>query len=878
MTDMWMIRAGTNSFLIDEFKKLNLVAIGWNLGDLTDKSSEEIKGLVYEKYPYNKNRQNGLIASQESKFRHNIKKGDYVLSYVPSTRSYIIGKVISDYIYSDIISKSLENDDYSDIRYVEWLGEVFKDDLEKSTQGTLGTQTTLFYINENAKKDILNNCKNKELDIIPTGKIWSMNVSRSEEYDNAWNLFKETSCISIDYFLDNLDNDYSKFKSINELREFLNDEKSEEPIFINRFVNKVEKGDMIIAHKGRNVLAGIGIVSSDYIYQNESLMHIRKVNWFYTPDNMQLKDGAFFKTYNIVRLDEEYSYFVNEIMSRIAGKDKNVRTKLLNFIFNKYYDDFHSKEEGKNHFSRYEIGEEKIQNDWKIINEKFDANENFSQDFWKNLFHRDLELFSVGGNDLRGMIQSRSKIKGYNFDDLDMNNLAMEFVKTANKLLNTNDIEEQKNILENYKSDTYKSYGFQTGVMSPILFYLDSSSFYPINSKAIKTVKLISLMLGNEVKLSGDLTEYISSNELYKTFLNELKTVVDFDWINIKVFDEFCHWICDGKLGNYADSDKKSVEIFPIKEILYEGVIKQYFKSEDKRNLIYFGAPGTGKSYNLNQDKDILLKNYPENYERVTFHPDYSYANFVGTYKPVPENKSITYKYVPGPFMRILKKAIENPNEPYLLIIEEINRANVAAVFGDVFQLLDRNEENVSEYDIETSQDMRRYINEDRIKLPYNLFIWATMNSADQGVFPMDTAFKRRWDFKYFSINAGEDLIKDTKTIINDVEINWNTLRKAINHELLSYKINEDKLMGPFFAFNEFLNESIDEDVFKDIFKNKIIMYLFEDAAKSRRNELFSGVGKTNVTYSQICEYFDEKGIEIFTDSVKDRFIEDGDD
>ena len=116
--------------------------------------------------------------------------------------------------------------------------------------------------------------------------------------------------------------------------------------------------------------------------------------------------------------------------------------------------------------------------------------------------------------------------------------------------------------------------------------------------------------------------------------------------------------------------------------------------------------------------------------------------------------------------MRILKKAMENPNEPYLLIIEEINRANVAAVFGDVFQLLDRNEINESEYDIETSQDMRRYLNKDKIKFPSNLFIWATMNSADQGVFPIDTAFKRRWDFKYFSINSGEDLIKDTKGAI----------------------------------------------------------------------------------------------------------------
>ena len=189
-------------------------------------------------------------------------------------------------------------------------------------------------------------------------------------------------------------------------------------------------------------------------------------------------------------------------------------------------------------------------------------------------------------------------------------------------------------------------------------------------------------------------------------------------------------------------------------------------ESSLKRNIIYFGAPGTGKSYNLNKDKDTLLENFKDNYERVTFHPDYSYANFVGTYKPVPENKSITYRYVPGPFMRILKKAIENPNEPYLLIIEEINRANVAAVFGDIFQILDRNKENESVYPIDASEDMKTYLNQNKILLPKNLFIWATMNSADQAVFPMDTAFKRRWDFRYFSINHDEDLIDDAHVTI----------------------------------------------------------------------------------------------------------------
>ena len=230
--------------------------------------------------------------------------------------------------------------------------------------------------------------------------------------------------------------------------------------------------------------------------------------------------------------------------------------------------------------------------------------------------------------------------------------------------------------------------------------------------------------------------------------------------------------------------------------------------------------------------------------------------------------------------MRSLVKALKNPSEGFLLIIEEINRSNVAAVFGDVFQLLDRDSDNESRYPIETTEDMRDYLkrelNEyfDKIKIPSNMFIWATMNSADQGVFPMDTAFKRRWDFKYFGINHNDELVSNIKVELNDQLISWNELRKAINEELLSYRINEDKLLGPFFAFNEYLDTEIPINEFKDIFKSKIIMYLFEDAARSKRNDLFSGVSKKgNLTYSEICEVFDERGIEIFCDNIKEKFI-----
>lgn len=339
----------------------------------------------------------------------------------------------------------------------------------------------------------------------------------------------------------------------------------------------------------------------------------------------------------------------------------------------------------------------------------------------------------------------------------------------------------------------------------------------------------------------------------------------------------------DKKEGYYFDEkNKDEVNILPLSFSMPNREfddLKPIPNMEDddlKHNIIYFGAPGTGKSYNLNKDMESLT----DNYERVTFHPDYSYANFAGTYKPVPKGNDISYEYVPGPFMRSLVKALKNPENPFLLIIEEINRANVAAVFGDIFQLLDRNSNNESRYPIETTEDMRNYLKSelnkdyDKIKIPSNMFIWATMNSADQCVFPMDTAFKRRWDFKYFDINHNEELVSNIKVELNNQIISWNDLRKAINEELLTYKINEDKLLGPFFAFNEYLNKKILLDEFKLIFKNKVIMYLFEDAARSKRNDLFSGVSKkNNLTYSQICESFDEIGVEIFCDNIKEKFI-----
>lgn len=303
-----------------------------------------------------------------------------------------------------------------------------------------------------------------------------------------------------------------------------------------------------------------------------------------------------------------------------------------------------------------------------------------------------------------------------------------------------------------------------------------------------------------------------------------------------------------------------------------------YKNSKFAMNRIVFGAPGTGKSHTLNEDVQGLVNSENASFERVTFHPEYSYSSFVGCYKPVSETDGIEYKYVAGPFMRVLVEAYksgrtEHPR-PHILLIEELNRARVAAVFGEVFQLLDRDATGKSEYDIAPSEDVKKYLfselggdmsDYDTIRIPNNMFIWATMNSADQGVFPMDTAFKRRWNFEYIGIDDND---KKVKSIIKIGEFvyDWNQLRKAINAKMSVLKINEDKLLGPYFIGKQYFNTNENDNdankAFVAMFKNKVLMYLFEDACKQKAKDMFEGCDHSR--YSRICDAFDKKGIEIF--------------
>ena len=292
--------------------------------------------------------------------------------------------------------------------------------------------------------------------------------------------------------------------------------------------------------------------------------------------------------------------------------------------------------------------------------------------------------------------------------------------------------------------------------------------------------------------------------------------------------------------------------------------------SDFARNLILYGAPGTGKSYELQKRVNSLK---PSKHERVTFYSDYSYAQFIGGYRPVPvyvQNNNeevviknqqntelkrpgqpvIEYSFVAGPLLRLYVEAKKNPEELYLLVIEELNRADAAAVFGDFFQLLDRKSDGTSQYEIQLSKEAKEYLEQEfedntdlkdeSVCLPANLYIWATLNSADQGVFPIDTAFKRRWEFEYLPLNENEAVVSDKVLTLkttdmetgDNIEILWNDLRRKINQKLFEIGIQEDLMIGPFFLNSK----EISSDV---AFKYKLLAYLRDDILRHQYHDFF---------------------------------------
>ena len=281
--------------------------------------------------------------------------------------------------------------------------------------------------------------------------------------------------------------------------------------------------------------------------------------------------------------------------------------------------------------------------------------------------------------------------------------------------------------------------------------------------------------------------------------------------------------------------------------------------------IIYYGAPGTGKSHRIK--KELKEMNVPEkNIFRTTFHPDSDYSSFVGAYKPtmkpvadeykavVGKDEEIAYSFVPQTFIKAYTHAYKNPDENIYLIIEEINRGNCAQIFGDLFQLLDRDENGVSEYPIKADSDLKMYlegelgvghngIKDGELCLPSNLYIWATMNTSDQSLFPIDSAFKRRWDWEYEPIKY-----KNTDWVIEigDNTYKWTSFQLIINDKIFEATNSEDKMLGDYFV------KPCDNVISEKQFINKVLFYLWNDVCKDGDGDIFRTDDNKDIKFSDL--------------------------
>ena len=393
------------------------------------------------------------------------------------------------------------------------------------------------------------------------------------------------------------------------------------------------------------------------------------------------------------------------------------------------------------------------------------------------------------------------------------------------------------------------------------------------------------------------------------------------------------------KGGNqYSNALETYLKFLHAKEIFAEETKPKYSPILSLQQ-IYYGAPGTGKSKAI---KDLT---FGESVIRTTFHPDSDYASFVGTYKPITEEvvlrdcygkkviddetkedvkeERIAYKFIPQAFLEAYVEAWKKlgSGKKQYLIIEEINRGNCAQIFGDLFQLLDRNEYGFSDYPIVADKDMQKYLEKEfagweitnkdqinqlygeanmvnlimkgeRLVLPSNLYIWATMNTSDQSLFPIDSAFKRRWDWKYVPIREGRD--KETNAPLNwyintgDKQYKWWSFISKVNELIGSLTNSEDKKLGYFFC------KAKDGEIDADLFVSKVIFYLWNDVFKDYGfddkdfqdeegkilsfDRFYQDVnGKTNVDIATIELFLENLGVEKASSNKEEEDVDDED-
>lgn len=624
-------------------------------------------------------------------------------------------------------------------------------------------------------------------------RIWKITPGEGPIRETLWDLFVNNNVIGIGWFGDKID--YLNFKTQEdvkkELSQFYNKSMDLSAKMIWDFVNSIKIGDIIVANSGYKGVLGIGMVESGYIGPNnqqnpaknpiqqelfQDYVHFRKIKWLINDKitfSSQVFDQRTLSPINgdkwkkikeaYIKKSQKYKELFDELELNEPNGD-NIVCKPVNIIkmlYDEFENTFYNSEEGIEHSQKYDIERQKVREYYELVGNNPQAKDNVQDPPINHLLpikEPSVAPASVGS------------ITAYGYKNEDLPGLTEAVYNLLENLINTKNKDKQKELIKSFKSGQYAN-GFRSAMLSPVLYYL-SPEFLLINQKTVDTFNFISEILEKEEKISVEMVDYIDNNQKLKNLLKNLSEYIPN--LNFEKFDEFCHWMCYDKLGNYAKDNEKYNEWLlsncpkdegeETNENAFLKLLKNIYRHEMQialgelergKNVILYGPPGSGKTV-LSKiiSEEYLGKNA---YSLYTVHSGTDYYDLVCRIVPQIDDKG---NLVYSKEKRFLLDALLSGK---VLILDEINRTQIDTALGIFFTYLERDHRinDVEQIKALLKKEIDEELDSNDLKGKLSDFrIIGTLNVYDKTfLFKLGDALKRR--FTFVEITTRNDLIEN---------------------------------------------------------------------------------------------------------------------